>query len=285
VGKAKRLRREKEAAAKLAVASTGLPSFKLKVERARIHLENLGFAVEEWLKTHKDLVREEADPETGDDLVVVDPPAGSPSDAIALTAADCIHNLRASLDQIVYSLSWAYTCGPLTKEVAERCEFPIYGPRAPTAADLRKRIGAIDPDAQIFIQDLQPHHAGDAFASEKLWVLDQLWNVDKHRTLPLTIFGQQAVRLNPEALRHDDPDVTVSATYRVGGPIHRKTEIVRFEGGRPEAYPNPKDAAVLDIAFGEGTPAYGHAVVPFLTGLADYVSEEIIAPLSAYMPP
>jgi hypothetical protein len=279
MGKAKRLRREREDAERLAVASSGLPSFQLKMERARVHLKNLDLAIQEWLDLHADLVREETDPETGDDLVVVDPPAGRPADAIALTAADCVHNLRASLDQLVFSLSWSHTAGPLTKDVADRCEFPIYGPRAPFKRDLDKRIGAVHPDARRLIEDLQPHHAGDAFANEKLWVLDQLWNIDKHRTLPVTIFGQQAVQINPQALMPTES----SAEYRVGGPIRQKTEIVRFAGKRPESYPDPKSAAVLDIAFGEGTPAYGQTVVPFLTGLADYVSEDIIAPLSAYL--
>ena len=221
MGKKDRLRRERKEAelAEVEAGSTGLPGFQLKMDRARLHLENLDFAVQKWLEVHADLVREETDPETGDDLIVVEAPAVLPADAISLIAADCIHNLRASLDQLAFSLSWAHTTGPLAKRVAESCEFPIYGPREPTARDLKKRMGAVHPDAQAIIKDLQPHHAGDAFAREKLWILDQLWNLDKHRMLPLTVFGQQAVQMSPQA-------ITSSATFRVQGPIHRKTEIV-----------------------------------------------------------
>jgi hypothetical protein len=278
VGKKERLRRERKESelAEVEAGSTGLPGFQLKMERARLHLENLDFAVQKWLEVHADLIREETDPETGDDLLVVDGPAVPPADAISLIAADCIHNLRASLDQLVFALSWSYAVGPLTKEVAEGCEFPVYGPRAPKARELRKRIGAVHPDAQVIIEDLQPHKAGDSFASEKLWILDQLWNLDKHRTLPLTVFGQQSIQVSPWAL-------TTSATYRVAGPIHRKTEIIRFAGGRPESYPDPKSAVVLDIAFGQGTPAYGHPVVPFLEELADYLRDDIISKLTSFL--
>jgi len=280
MGKKERLRRERKDAelAEVEAGSTGLPGFQLKMDRARLHLENLDLAVKKWLEVHADLVQEETDPETGDDLIVVEAPAVLPADAISLIAADCIHNLRASLDQLVFSLSWAYTVGPLSKQVAEGCEFPIYGPREPTIRELRKRIGAVHPDAQIIIKDLQPHLAGDAFASEKLWILDQLWNLDKHRMLPVTVFGQEAVQINPQALMPES-----SATYRVGGPIRRKTEIVRFAGKRPDTYPNPKSAAVLNIAFGQGTPAYGHPVTGFLAGLADYLRDEVIGALTPFL--
>jgi hypothetical protein len=281
VGKKERLRRQRQEAerAEVEAGSTGLPGFQLKMNRARFHLENLDHAVQKWLEVHGDLVQEETDPDTGDDLIVVAAPTVSPADVISLIAADCIHNLRASLDQLVFSLSWAHTAGPLPKQVAEGCEFPIYGPREPTAKELRKRIGAVHPDAQSIIKDLQPHHAADAFASEKLWVLDQLWNLDKHRMLPVTVFGQEAVQINPQALMPTEG----SATYRVGGPIRGKTEIVRFTGKRPDAYPNPKGAAVLGIAFGEGTPAYGHSVTGFLSGLADYLRDEVIGKLAPFL--
>jgi hypothetical protein len=208
VGKKDRLRRERKEAelAEVEAGSTGLPGFQLKMERARLHLENLDFAVQKWLDVHSDLVREETDPETGDGLVVVDAPAVLPADAISLIAADCVHNLRAALDQLVFALAWSHTAGPLAEKVAQDCEFPIYGPRAPKASDLRKRIGAINPDAQHIIEDLQPHHAGDAFPREKLWILNQLWNLDKHRALPMTAFGQKAVQISPQA-------ITSSATF------------------------------------------------------------------------
>lgn len=281
MGKKNRLRRERQEAelAEVEAGSTGAAGFQLKMDRAGLHLKNLDLAVKKWLEVHADLVREETDAETGDDLIVVEAPAVPPADAISLIAADCIHSLRSSLDQLVFALSWAHTAGPLRKEVAEGCEFPIYGQRAPKERELRKRIGAVHPDAQIIIEDLQPHHAADAFASEKLWILNQLWNLDKHRMLPLTVFGQEAVQIDPQALMPTES----SATYRVGGPIRRKTEIVRFAGKRPDAYPNPKGAAVLNVAFGLGTPAYGHSVAGFLAGLADYLRDEVIRKLTPFL--
>jgi hypothetical protein len=114
------------------------------------------------------------------------------------------------------------------------------------------------------------------FPVRNLWILDQLWNLDKQRTLPLTVFGQQAIEMSPAAL-------TGNATFRVQGPIRRKTEVIRFTGGRPESYPDPKRAVHLDIAFGRGTPAYGYPVVGLLSGLADYLREEVIGKLTLFL--
>jgi hypothetical protein len=69
----------------------------------------------------------------------------------------------------------------------------------------------------------------------------------------------------------------------VAGPIRRKTEVIRFTGGRPESYPDPKGAVQLDIAFGLGTPAYGHPVTAFLSELADYLRDEVIGKLTPFM--
>lgn len=278
MGKKARLRRQRKEAelAEVEAGSSGSPGFQLKLERAGAHLRTLDLAVKEWLEVHSDLVYEERDPLTGDDVVLVDAPAVPPADAISLIAADCVHNLRASLDQLVFSLAWSGSAGPLSREAAQRCEFPIYGPRAPKAAELRKRIGSLAPAAQQVIEALQPHHAGAEFAEEKLWILDQLWNLDKHRSLPLTVFGQQSIQMTPQAL-------SGTATFRVAGPIRQRTEVIRFAGGRPDTYPDPRGAIDLDIAFGLGTGAYGHPVVPFLTELTEYLQDEVIGKLTPFL--
>ncbi len=278
MGKKQRIRREREAAelAEVVARSSGSPGFELKLDRAEQHLNLLTLAVTEWIDAHPNLIQEETDLETGDGLVVVDAPAAPPADAISLIAADCIHNLRASLDQLVFALAWANTAGPLTEKDARRCEFPVYGPRAPKVSDLARRIGAIDPGAQALIAGFQPYNAGPQYAEEKLWILDQLWNLDKHRMLPVTVFGQHSVRLNPQA-------VPSGSTFRVAGPIRTKTEIIRYPGGFPDPRPDPAEAMDLDIAFGLGTGAYGHPVVLLLSEIAEYLRQEVVGKLTPFL--
>jgi hypothetical protein len=247
------------------------------MERAAEHLKALDEASTYWLKENTDAIRGERDPDTGDDLVVIDP--REVPDRIGLIAADCIHNLRASLDQLVYALAWSHTAGPLTKSVAENSEFLVFGPRAPKASEIAKRIGAIHPDAQAIIEGLQPHLRGDSFASDELWILDQLWNADKHRTLPLTVFfAPGAIHLRPGRGRAELHGLTAYA-----GPIRRKTNLLRYKAG-PNHEMDMKGAFDPEIALAEGTPAQGEAAVPLLTRLSDYVSAKIVAPLSGYLP-
>lgn len=283
MGKKDRLRKERREAAleKVKAATSGWAGFELKVQRAREHLETLDDAIKWWLEAHSDLVREEIDPETGEHVITVEPALVAPADDIALIAADCVHNLRAALDQLVYSLSWAYTAGPLPKSVAQGCEFPVYGPRAPTSRDLKKRIGAIHPDAQTIIKGLQPHERGDAFPSEKLWVLDQLWNLDKHRTLPLVVFAHQATVFGKQP--GEIIEIPGEMTLSVVGPVRSKAEAMRFSGVGPHHNVDMKSTIELDIAFGQGTPAKGEPVIELLTGLIAYVSDDVVVPLARFL--
>lgn len=255
-----------------------MPSFQLKMDRARKHLKALDKAVVGWLKINADAVVEERDPHTGDYLVTIEP--RDVADNIGLIAADCVHNMRASLDQLAYALAWTNTAGPLSEKVAKHSEFPVYRLRAPTATELRKRIGVIHPDAQAVIKKLQPYHRGNpAYESDELWVLDQLWNLDKHRTLPLVTFQ------NGGATISGDMPINLQGGVRFAGagPIRRKTELLRYGSRGPSHKMDMKSVFHREIALGEGTPAPGEPVVPLLTRLADYVEDMILIQLGPFL--
>src|SRR5207244_2934093 len=114
------------------------------------------------LKSNAYVLSEKDHPATGEKVLSVKPLASVPTE-FQLIIGDFIHNLRSALDVLAFDLAWAGSKGPMIKGVAANSEFPVFGPRSPSAAELRKRIGTIDPAAQAIIESLQPHKRADGF--------------------------------------------------------------------------------------------------------------------------
>ncbi len=91
-----------------------------------------------------------------------------------------LHNLRSALDHLVWRLVLD-NGGKPTKETT----FPILrvgnapnkkGKQAPP-----RIAGGVSADALTLIEAAQPYQFGTNYADSALWVLHQLWNIDKHR--------------------------------------------------------------------------------------------------------
>ena len=93
------------------------------MDRAAEHLKALDEAATDWLNESADTIREERDPDTGDHLII--DPRKVP-DRIGLIAADCVHNLRASLDQLVYALAWSYMADPSPNRSPETLRIRVW---------------------------------------------------------------------------------------------------------------------------------------------------------------
>ncbi|HVE67848.1 MAG TPA: hypothetical protein VNB64_04635 [Solirubrobacteraceae bacterium] len=242
-------------------------------------MDDLDAAIQRWLKGDAYTVTDEFDLEADENVVAVEP-RGAPPQGLAVLIGDCVHNMRSALDNLIYDLSWAQG-GPLTKEVATGCEFPVFGPRPPRTSELVKRIGAIDPPAQAVIKALQPHHRGNDFASDPVWVLDQLWNIDKHRSLHLTLFGHAGTGIGaPGEMFHAEHITLLSGPIRQRG----RTPLLRYRlKPLPGTKVNMKNAPSFDVAFGQGTPCAGSPVTPTLTALRTYVADQVREPLIRYL--
>src|ERR1700689_4629328 len=123
-------------------------SFSEKLDRAYQHLDALEVEIDRWLGTHPQSETNEFNPETGEHVVFAEP-TGEPPPDISLIAGDCLFDLRASLDHVVYALSAEYfkqLGKPLPTDVAESTEFPIFGdPDRYLKWAKARKIGHIDP--------------------------------------------------------------------------------------------------------------------------------------------
>lgn len=100
---------------------------------------------------------------------------------LGLIAGDVVQNLRAALDQLV----WAYSAGDKRNR---RTAFPIYITEEEYRKNAPSKIQGLREKDQLLIERWQPFQLGDGAARHPLAKLQQLSNIDKHRTLlPLAL--------------------------------------------------------------------------------------------------
>jgi hypothetical protein len=91
-----------------------------------------------------------------------------------------LHDLRSSLDHLAWQLVEHNGGAP-----TENTSFPVLkiGP-TPNKQGVQPPptvVGGVSEDAMAIIEDAQPYKWGEHYATHPLWVLHQLWNIDKHR--------------------------------------------------------------------------------------------------------
>jgi hypothetical protein len=100
---------------------------------------------------------------------------------------DAVHNLRSALDH----LAWALALPEARATTPRRIEFPIFLDDPTENPEIRgaftKKLHCLRPEAQTVVDGAQPYKTGDSH--HPLWLLQALWNTDKHRTLHTTGFA------------------------------------------------------------------------------------------------
>ncbi|MBA4115207.1 MAG: hypothetical protein H0X71_01960 [Rubrobacter sp.] len=204
---------------------------------------------------------------------------------LGLLIGDCLHNLRAALDNLVYELLVARHGDPPPDKFAVSSEFPIFSDRPMILRQHQRKIGGIDPAAQTIIEGLQPYQRGNDFGSHPLWLLHNLSNIDKHRVphvALLTIPSAFAYFVNSET---DTPVGTSNIEWFVG-LIENSAVIARYEPDPdyPDAEMKVNFTPIFGIAFGnEGSAAYGRQVILTLDWMGSHIRNHVIPPLRPYL--
>jgi hypothetical protein len=86
------------------------------------------------------------------------------------------------LDHLIYGLVSSNGGTPINSTA-----FPIIGVYRgqPSEDKFTNAIRGIPDRARAIVQSLQPYNAGGAYELTHLWRLELLWNIDKHRYIPL----------------------------------------------------------------------------------------------------
>jgi hypothetical protein len=158
-----------------------MESVDAKLNRAQEHLDTLEREVRDFLET---AVRRTIPKIDGDSAYLIyfikDPIAPI---HISAVIGDCVFNMRSALDNPI--------CGLIrTKNPTSRCvktKFPIYSKLEEWNRHWKCDLKGVPVDAQTLIQALQPCFRADKDPSKDLlFILNQLSNMDKHRSLLIT---------------------------------------------------------------------------------------------------
>jgi hypothetical protein len=259
-----------------------------KLERANQHLQALKEYIERWQSSHPYAISEEVDPNTGDDIVRferIDPP---PTDILFLIG-DCLYNLRSALDHLIHSLA-VKNCGSLSEEQSVETAFPIYKTQSGFLKRGKGRIKHLAPKAQAIIERLQPYQAGDAATLQWLWILEKLENIDKHRSLLLTITLNPAeviIEIPPRSKVSFQVSSFASIRNALEVPtrvLEAETQYIRYrcvrddDGARVKVNFNP----VLYIVF-HSSPAEGLEVVSTLETIYKFIATEVLPRLRPFL--
>lgn len=189
-----------------------------------------------------------------------------------LLLSEVIHLTRSALDNLIERLTIQNTGSPIAGT-----SFPVYtlreefhrvGTRGKNrgrparGSGLYKTQGLTDHQ-RTQVEMLQPYQTGSddtTWRTNALWVINELWNMDKHRTPPVSASGAFTTRMEfTSGLSRD-------ATFMVKFPLVQGAELCRFAPVLGQAEPNMEVKAqiVPEITFEEGPPGYGRPLVPIL---------------------
>ena len=152
----------------------------MKARRADFHLQSAEKQLRDWIESNPYSITEQDNPDRTQHVFIISPRASN--EEIALTVGDFINCLRASLDQLAWNLVNLFPSTiPPTEKIAIKVVFPI----CRTDEAYREKRALFHPSIHGALDDLQPRDRANAIHTHHLWQLDKLWNLDKHRTIPI----------------------------------------------------------------------------------------------------
>lgn len=156
---------------------------RLKADWAHDHIDKLDRAIGDFLTKRHFRIRDEQDSETLEHtyrFIDADP---FPPEIVG-HVGDALHNLRSSLDHLVWQLVIANGKKPCRKN-----SFPIFDPErgTPFAEITKETLKGVHPKAVEAIEKLEPFY-------DLLWLLHRLDILDKHREI---------LALGPAHVGHD----------------------------------------------------------------------------------
>jgi hypothetical protein len=257
-----------------------------RLDRALYHLESLKAERAAWREERPHRFWTEFDAESGKKVIwaqVLKPPPAS----LSLIAGDCSHNLRAALDNLAFELALRYTKGPLPSKIADASGFPIFHEdptKNPDPRPLQKfdnMVRGIDPRAKTVIEGLQPYNREDGFWRDRLWQLNKLETIDKHRLPHATTLN------NLSALSFFVPDgigaEEVQSLFRYFDSSAPIAEYPAFDSTGAEVHVD--FTAAFDVCFSEGVPDWllSKSIPGTLEGFHRYIVGTVLPALAPFL--
>tara|TARA_R110002049_G_scaffold69023_1_gene178831 strand:+ start:793 stop:1590 length:798 start_codon:yes stop_codon:yes gene_type:complete len=255
-----------------------LASIESKIKRAEKHIQILAQEIPEW--SAKNPVRCNCvlnDGRLGFKLILNSFDEPFSLNEWALSAGECIHNLRSSLDNLVYALARIKQDPPKNPRVIK---FPIYQDESQFNGQSKSTLDQLSDQSSDLIRKIQPFQRNNQNVEGKpeddpLVLLNWLSNFDKHQIpinihLPPNSIAHSAgveYYSNEEASLNVPPDVVVWVDKLIPGTVlmeyRSKHPIKRVEGNF-----NLVTTVSIDI---KGTLIPLLDVLPYLTNYTNLI--------------
>jgi hypothetical protein len=193
---------------------------------------------------------------------------------------DVIHNLRSSLDSLVWELTIKHSGDPIDPNANQwrNVQFPIVTEANKWSPQESKCLWGIQPSLKPYFEHLQPFHAGqNAAPNEPFVILQSLSNIDKHRHIHFVSYfiGLDDLQFKSP---HPVPDEFKVIEKRFPGPFIDGAELGRGKVTGNVIMSIPPTLVYMnaihafDITFDQGEPAEGESVISVLESLRDKTS-------------
>jgi hypothetical protein len=250
-----------------------IPAYRLKVERAKRHIQELAAEVEAFHASKPYEVIIQDDPATSQRLYKVKINRCVPVEWSGIVG-DAIHNARSSLDLLMVAL--VRHCDP-NRASYNHVKFIVGETKQAFESRLRDSIKGASSEARRLVENLKPYKGGE----EAFWRLHQLDILDKHKAIIPVGAAHRGVAFTI--------DCAGMLNHAFGGdraPLKMSVELTES----PREFPL-KDGTILygepldherlpyedepqfnfEVAFGEGQIIDGEPLIPALTQICQFV--------------
>jgi diadenosine tetraphosphatase ApaH/serine/threonine PP2A family protein phosphatase len=203
----------------------------LKMSRAEEHFCTIKSDLIAWKKSEPYTVKRRSDTTGGRHSLVVEIKGSPPIDRWSVVSGDCIHNLRAALDNLVYAVA-IQESGVNPPRCSKDLQFPIAADAAAFASQ-KWRIRSLSGRAQARIEQAQPYNRPHSELPPLLRLLADFDNVDKHRLLNVVIANVSGGKFSFTLA--DEPPIFVPPQVEfLDGPVGNGAEFAWFTINPPK---------------------------------------------------
>ncbi|MEI6666085.1 MAG: hypothetical protein WCL53_08030 [Chloroflexota bacterium] len=238
--------------------SDRLRAAQAKVNRTHGQFEELASEIAAFCETRPYRMTFVPDIETGDQIVSVELAPITKAIEWGVRIGEIVHNLRSALEHVVWQAIEANGNIPSPGITG----FPLCTSQSEFDSPRTKRmINGVSDEVRTLIYEFQPLHQTQKEGDPKahiLYVLNELWNIDKHRLLHVC---STIANVSVDDVRSEGRIRIENLVIREAGRIDRKAEIARYRlvEDLPVQGKVQVDAKITyDIALDESGPSITH---------------------------
>ncbi len=226
-----------------------------KIQRALFQAHQLESKIDHYTDRHPFTIRVDkeavANVHVGRRLVAIkNPEVEEPDTSLVLLAGEILYQLRSSLDHLVHELVILSGNAEKLKD-SRKHQFPIFESKSGYDKRAGRMIDGVSNNIARLVEQQQPYvHRPARPHDDALWILQDLNNTDKHRLIPVTVVGIDAVEAASDA-RHgklftvQSPDIVLE---------HEKV-LFSFKGPVPDEKINARISC--SVAFQQAMSPFG----------------------------